>query len=648
MSILSISNLSKAYKASPLFKNINLQVQSGEKIALVGDNGSGKSTLLKLIAGLEDADSGTIKLSNSTLMAYLSQHMQEFTDLDRPVLSDRLQDEYESKLHEISTDIASLSVVEQEQLLSEYQHISDKFERRGGYSYLPKLTQALNALGIRGEILNRPIRTLSGGERMRVLLAEKLLENADLLLLDEPTNHLDIEGLEWLENFIKNYKGAVIVVSHDRYFIDQFADRTCELSSHTLTSYQGNYSDFIKQKQERLDIQSKTLENLEKEHERQENITSTLLSHRKISSYHSREKIVQKLGEAIEEIRSKIPEKSKNMNFSFLPIDYDRDENRLIIKTENLSFSWNDTAANEILFENFNLKLKATEKKVLLGPNGAGKSTLLNILMGINTNYQGKVEIASDIKFAHLGQFVEFPDENLTILEEIQERTLMLETEARTLLAKYGFFSNEVFKQIKVLSGGEKSRLYLACIILENPDLLYLDEPTNHLDIHSREILESAINDFNGAVLAVSHDRYFIKKCGLDILGFIGTEIKEFSTYESYKHFSNIYRNTNKDNSIAEPIKIADNKISKLDTKKQLQELRKQKNKLEKELKILADDISTLESDLNSRMHEMAGESMDQYLEYAELNEKLDSQSEKYFTLGEELEDIEKKIAEVK
>lgn len=647
MSILSISNLSKAYKASPLFKNINLQVQSGEKIALVGDNGSGKSTLLKLIAGLEDADSGTIKLSNSTLMAYLSQHMQEFTDLDRPVLSDRLQEEYENKLQEISSDIASLSIEEQEQLLSEYQHISDKFERRGGYSYLPRLTQALNALGIRGEILNRPIRTLSGGERMRVLLAEKLLENADLLLLDEPTNHLDIEGLEWLENFIKNYKGAVIVVSHDRYFIDQFADRTCELSSNTLISYQGNYSDFIRQKQERLDIQTKTLENLEKEHDRQEEITSTLLSHRKMSSYHSREKIVKKLGEAIEEIRAQIPEKSKNMNFSFLPIDDDRDENRLIIKTDNLSFAWDDTAKEEILFENFNLKLKATEKKVLLGPNGAGKSTLLNILMGINTNYLSKVEMASDVKFAHLGQFVEFPNEELTILEEIQERTLMLETEARTLLAKYGFFRDEVFKQIKVLSGGEKSRLYLACIILENPDLLYLDEPTNHLDIHSREILESAINDFNGAVLAVSHDRYFITKCGLDILGFIGTEIKEFSNYESYKHFSNIYRNNKVNNNTSETIKVSKSKINNQDTKRQLQELRKGKNKLEKELKILADEISELEIELESRMQEMSGDSMDQYLEYAELNERLESKSENYFELGEELEEIEKKIAEI-
>ncbi len=647
MSILSISNLSKAYKASPLFKNINLQVQSGEKIALVGDNGSGKSTLLKLIAGLEDADSGTIKLSNSTLMAYLSQHMQEFTDLDRPVLSDRLQEEYENKLQEISSDIASLSIEEQEQLLSEYQHISDKFERRGGYSYLPRLTQALNALGIRGKILNRPIRTLSGGERMRVLLAEKLLENADLLLLDEPTNHLDIEGLEWLENFIKNYKGAVIVVSHDRYFIDQFADRTCELSSNTLISYQGNYSDFIRQKQERLDIQTKTLENLEKEHDRQEEITSTLLSHRKMSSYHSREKIVKKLGEAIEEIRAQIPEKSKNMNFSFLPIDDDRDENRLIIKTDNLSFAWDDTAKEEILFENFNLKLKATEKKVLLGPNGAGKSTLLNILMGINTNYLGKVEMASDVKFAHLGQFVEFPNEELTILEEIQERTLMLETEARTLLAKYGFFRDEVFKQIKVLSGGEKSRLYLACMILENPDLLYLDEPTNHLDIHSREILESAINDFNGAVLAVSHDRYFIKKCGLDILGFIGTEIKEFSNYESYKHFSNIYRNNKVNNNTSETIKVSKSKINNQDTKRQLQELRKRKNKLEKELKILADEISELEIELESRMQEMSGDSMDQYLEYAELNERLESKSENYFELGEELEEIEKKIAEI-
>ena len=651
MSILNVTDISKSYAGVTLFENINFQVQAGEHIALVGDNGSGKSTLLKILAGKEFADSGEVNLASGNIMSYLSQHMDEFSDMDRAVLSTKFQDDYEADIYRLSIEMAKDINHKNKELMDEYQRVVDNFERRGGYSYLPNLSQALNGLGLKGEILNRPIRTLSGGEKMRVLLAEKLLENADLLLLDEPTNHLDIDGLEWLEKFINNYKGAVIVISHDRYFIDRFAERTFEISSGSLKSYKGGYSEFIEQKEKQLDLQIRTLDRLEKELEIQEEVTNTLLNHGKISSYHSREKVVKKLDEQINELKSSIPERRKEMSFKFMPIeDDDRNDKRIIIKAEDLSFAWE----NEVkLFSDVKFELGITEKKVLVGPNGSGKSTLLSILMGKNPNYSGLIRIAGDIRFAHLGQYVNFPDESLTILEELQERTLMLEKDARNLLARYGFWGDDVFKQLKVLSGGERSRLYLCCIMEEEPDLLYLDEPTNHLDINSREVLESALLDYNGAILAVSHDRYFINKCKFDILGFMNREVREYSSYDSYRHFVSINRsselelgaktNNNIENS-DENIKKKQNEVYGKESKAHLSNLRKLKRSKEKEIEFLTNEIESLELELENLLKSLSGAEHEQYLQYAEMNEELEAKTEIYFELGEELEKINTEI----
>ncbi len=641
MSVLSISNLSKSFKNDLLFKDVNLTVHAGEHIALVGENGSGKSTLLKIVSGLEYADTGSVNISNNTVVSYMSQQMNEFVDLDRPVLSPYFIEKYEFKMAELTTKLAEPGAENDSTLLKDYQNLIDDFDRRGGYSYVANLAQALNGLGLKGEILDRPLRTLSGGERMRVLLAEKLLENADLLLLDEPTNHLDIDGLEWLENFINSYRGAVIVISHDRYFIDRFAKRTLEINSKSVISYKGNYSDFLVQKEERDRLQEKTLEALQKERELQEEKTQTLLSHRKMSSYHAREKVVKKLSDQIEDIKARLPDKNKRMSFQFLPTDDNRDDDRVIIRTEDLTFAWDD---EEPLFSDLNLNIKISDKKVLVGPNGAGKSTLLNILMGNEENFEGKLRVAGDIKFAHLGQYVVFPNEKLSALEELQERTQLTETDARNLLARYGFVRDDVFKEIRVLSGGEKSRLYLACVLHEEPDLLYLDEPTNHLDIHSREVLENAINDFNGAVVAVSHDRYFIQKCKLDVLGFIDKEIKQYSTYESYRHFSNLA--TKAAVKVDQPEKAKKTIADKSD-KRLINGLRNNKRDLTKKLQKLEKDIELLESQLEELSANLSGGDHEQYQEYANLNAQLEQLNDEYFEKGFELEEITQQLDEL-
>ena len=361
----------------------------------------------------------------------------------------------------------------------------------------------------------------------------------------------------------------------------------------------------------------------------------TLKKKKKMTSYHSREKVVQKLEDKISEVRVNLPEKRKSMSFSFLPTDEKRDDDRTIIKTEGLAFAWQDDL--DPLFSNVNLDIRVTNKKVFVGPNGSGKSTLLSVLMGENESYDGKLMLAGDIKYAHLGQYVTFDDESLTPVEELQERTLMLEGEARNLLARYGFRGDDVFKPISVLSGGEKSRLYLACVLFEEPDLLYLDEPTNHLDIYSREVLEDAINGFNGAVVAVSHDRYFIQKCNLNVLGFINNQIKEYASYESYRHFAKLAEQTSSSDVASKSVKPKKD----IKGKAQLQELRKQKRELKNILSSLEQEISKSELDLEEIESNLSGADPEQYQNYATVSDKLDELNETYFDLALELEEID-------
>lgn len=648
MSLISVQNLSKSYFSKTILNDISFNLEEGDRLALIGENGSGKTTLMRIIAGEEKADSGRVKIASGQIVSYLSQQMEEFTDLSVPVLSSEKLSRLERSMREISEALAQADgEAEHEELLRKYQKASDRFERAGGYSYLPELASALAELGIRGEVLERPIASLSGGERMRVLMARRLLERADILLLDEPTNHLDINGLEWLERYLASYRGSVILISHDRFFIDRTATRTAELLGGSLYQYRGAYTDYVAQKASRIRQAEQNLKRLEEEHERQNDVKMTMLSHRKMSSYHSREKIVAKLEDEIAEAKSKLLPGERRMNFHFTPKQDKRDEKRLLLSLKEAEMAFDGLPP---LFSDVNLNVTACDKKVLVGPNGCGKSTLLAMAMGKIQRFSGELEVASELRFGHLGQYTEFDDEDKTVLEELSERSLLLESDARNLLARYGFRENDVHKKIAVLSGGERSRLYLCCLLEEEPDILFLDEPTNHLDIHSREVLEDAIIDFNGAVLAVSHDRYFIEKCGFEILGFLKGGLRTYESYASYRHFARLAALEEEKNEADRAAEKAAEKNRQKAWSEPPEEkfnpvkLRRERKLRRQDLQALEKKIASAEAELEKLESLFGGDDSEAYASYANVQAKLENLYDDFFRIGSEIEEMDEKL----
>lgn len=532
MSVLSIEAVDKSWFGRKVLNQISLRVDKGEKIALVGENGSGKTTLFRLIQGLESIDQGRIILASGTVPAYLSQSLEPLESDDETALDNPLLRSCEERLRSLEQEISSAESSDQEKTaLAQYTAVTSEFESLGGYDYAARLSQVLAELGFKGDHLNLPLTALSGGERMRVAMARMLVSRADLLLLDEPTNHLDLSAIEWLEDYINRFRGTVLFISHDRSFIENCATQVAELAHSKLKIYSGNYSRYLLEKEIQEDYARQSVKRLKEAVKTETQVVQTMLSHRDFGAYHSREKKLARLTAELEEIKEKISSGPAKMNFHFVPTERSGDPNRQILEVDGLSKAYDGRR----LFSNVSFTLRANEHIVIAGPNGCGKTTLLRQLMGQDTEHTGIVKVSKGIRFAAMGQYVPFEDESLTVYQELERRSNLVETELRSRLARFSFTDVTVFKQISVLSGGERSRLYLCCLLEENPDLLYLDEPTNHLDIHSRDILENALTDFTGAILAVSHDRYFIDKLADRVLGFHDREVRAYFSYDKYR-----------------------------------------------------------------------------------------------------------------
>ena len=532
MPILSVDNISVSFGERKVLDNISFTINEGDKIAFIGNNGAGKSTLFKTIKGTQRPDSGKIIFHGNTIVGYLSQDMEE-QDLEGNTLRPVRLIELEDKKDELESRISSEKDEDAlKALMDEYSKVSMAFEAAGGYDYDHRIKEALAGLGLRDMDDRADLSTLSGGEKMRVCLARLIVERPDVLLLDEPTNHLDIDAIEWLEDFLSSYGGSVFIISHDRHFIDRIANRVIELNDGRIREYKGNYDDYKIQKEEFRKTQEALVANLERELEHQLDVKQTMLSHRNISGYHQREKMVAKLETILEKEKADLPSERGRMSFTPIPKERSGASDKILLQVKDISKNFDD---GPMIFEHISFELKADEKIFLCGNNGCGKSTLLSMLLGRNGGFDGTVFISAAASVGYMEQFVPFEDESLTCLDELIGRSDLSNTGARSLLARFGFKGDDVFKRIDVLSGGERSRLYLCCLLEENPDMLFLDEPTNHLDIESREILEDALKGYSGAMVCVSHDRFFIEKCADRILGFSGGSAKLYDSYDIYR-----------------------------------------------------------------------------------------------------------------
>lgn len=639
MRYLAVFDVSKSYHGHVLFESVSFAIHSGDRIALIGDNGTGKTTLMKMIAGFVQPDSGSVQVSRNTIVGYLSQDPKEQIAGENTLKSAEIA-QLEKDLAAIEKELSLSSESNSEELLDRYAHLTARFESIGGYDYEHRMKEALAGLGLRDIDSARELSSFSGGERMRFALARLIVQRPDVLLLDEPTNHLDSQAMDWLSDFIRSYGGAVLLISHDRYFIDRSASQVFELEGGAIHTYPGNYSNFYEQKRRLTEDRERMLAGLEKELDRQRQVTQTMLSHRKMSSYHAREKVVEKLSDRLAAVKSRRGGTGK-MSFSLIPEVRAGDPDRMILKARSVSMSFDGLE----LFSDISFELKANEKLFLIGPNGCGKTTLLNILLGKISDFSGDILISGSAKCGFMGQFVAFDDEDRSIIDELLAVSDLSEKQARSLLARFGFRDIDVFKRISVLSGGERSRLFLCCLLTEKPDILFLDEPTNHLDIDSREILEDALRDYNGAIVAVSHDRYFIDKCSTRVLCFFDRSATVFSSYAEClkkeiptpepKPREEAVQTKPFDKGKGPPvITTADRPRGKNRMKERREEaLRKERIRtLESEIDLLEKEQLRLESSFS---HKTAAED---YFTYAENAERIRDAYDEYLKLTEEIE----------
>lgn len=634
MPILTLSNITMNYGPRRILDGVSFRVNKGDRIAFIGDNGAGKSTLFKIIKGVLKADDGEVILHGNTIAGYLSQNMDE-QDLSSASLKPSNLIDLEIKIDTLSSKITRDSDMglDTTETINELSKVQSQYEALGGYDYEYRLKDALAGLGLKDIHEREDFTGLSGGEKMRVCLARLIVDRPDILLLDEPTNHLDMEAVEWLENYLSSYGGAVFVITHDRHFIDQVATKVIELDGGHITEYRGGYTDYKEQKERFIKSQSLVTKALEEELAHQLDVKQTMLSHRNISGYHQREKMVAKLEEKLSEARSRLPAGYAKMSFTAQPLERTGRSDRIILEAKELSMKFEDSETN--LFDPLSFEVTADEKLFLAGPNGCGKTTLLKLISGHAGDKlkgsSGTVLIGSAQSMGYMEQFVPFDDEELSCFDELVSRSDIGTTEARSLLARFGFKGDDAFKKISMLSGGERSRLYLCCLLRENPDVLFLDEPTNHLDINSREILEDAIKEYSGAVICVSHDRFFIDKCADKVLGFKDKKAELYDSYYFYRKA--VATETPVVVAVEEPKQENENTVRNVNRAKE----RKESAKRRQRISDIEKETSKLEAEQKELEAKFGGSCSSEDLKrYEENANKLSALYDEYFELNDE------------
>lgn len=606
--ILSCQNISKAFVENQVLKNVSFHIEDHEKAAIVGINGAGKTTLLRIIVGEMTPDDGQVVLAKDKTLGYLAQNST--VDTSHTIYEELLSVKadllrLEEKIRECENNMKHADGDALEDLMKQYTSLTHAFETGGGYLYRSELVGVLKGLGFTEDEFSKPVATLSGGQKTRVALGRLLLQNPDLIILDEPTNHLDMTSIAWLETYLLNYKGAVLIVSHDRYFLDRIAGKVIEIDQSKATTFMGNYSDYAVKKEQLRVAAWNAYMNQQRDIKHQEEVIEKLKSfnrEKSIKRAESREKMLDKI-----EVIEKPSEVRTDMKLTLTPRILSGND---VLTVEHLSKSFD----SHKLFTDVNFEIKRGEHVAIIGDNGSGKTTLLKILNGLVPADQGTFRLGSNVEIGYYDQEHHVLHSEKTLFEEISDDYPYLNnTQIRNVLAAFLFTGEDVFKRISELSGGERGRVSLAKLVLSNANFLILDEPTNHLDIMSKEILEDALNGYEGTILYVSHDRYFINRTAHRILDLTeGQFVSYVGNYDYYleKHDTvmaaieaNAPQNVDADSAVA--AKVAESEV-KLDWKAQKEEqarLRKKENDLKKceekiaELEARISEIDTEMSD---------------------------------------------------
>ena len=593
--VLACNNISKSFGIDEIIKNASFHIEEREKAAIVGINGAGKTTLLRIIMGEYQADSGEVIIAKDRTIGYLAQHQKlscDNTIYDELMSVKRDIIELEQKIRRLELEMHSKEGVELEAVMEAYSKSTHQFELQNGYAYKSEVVGVLKGLGFDESDFEKKMNTLSGGQKTRVALGRLLLSKPDIIMLDEPTNHLDMNSIAWLENYLVNYDGSVIIVAHDRYFLDKVVTKVIEVERGIVSVFSGNYSDYAAKKKQLMDAKLKEYYNQQRDIKHQEEVIAKLKSfnrEKSIKRAESREKLLDKI-----EVIDKPITEQETMHFKLEPA---RESGNDVLSVEGLSKAFGGNR----LFDNVSFEIKKGEKVALIGNNGTGKTTILKIINHIIEADAGKLKLGANVEIGYYDQEHNVLHMDKTAFDEIGDAYPdMTNTQIRNMLACFLFTGDDVFKKISDLSGGERGRVSLAKLMLSNANFLILDEPTNHLDIMSKEILESALNRYTGTVLYVSHDRYFINKTAGRIMELSANTVTNYiGNYDYYLEKRDILAPKE-----VKQVSSEKNTAVKVDWKAQKEEqakLRKRQNdiaKIEKSIEQLEKDNSELDEQL--------------------------------------------------
>lgn len=632
---ISLKEISKYYGANKVLDNITFEIHAGDRIGLIGRNGTGKTTILKIIAGIENSDSGILSIRKNISIGYLAQlpdYPKEYKVIDVLNLAFEKQNQIKMKMCKLEEKMATCEKDELEKILKTYGELQLVYEGLGGYETSEKLNRVCTGLKLTDAMLENRFNDLSGGEKTTVMLGKMLLQDPDIMLLDEPSNHLDLESVEWLEEFIKEFKGSILVISHDRKFLDNIATKIVEIEAKRSKTYIGNYSKYVESKEKMLDDM--------------------------LNAYKAQQKKINEMEEAIKRFRTwgtqgnnkKMFIKAENMKKR---LDKMEKIDKPIIEQPKIrtSFTCGERSAkevvtvkglkkafgNKVIIENLDLSVRYKERLCILGKNGSGKSTLIKLLLKEYTQDSGEIIIGSRVKIGYLEQEISFENEEKTVLEIINEHFMIPVGEGRRILARFLFCGDDVYKKVKNLSGGEKSRLKLCIIMQEERNLLILDEPTNHLDIDSREMLEKALESYDGTLIFISHDRHFINKFAERIVELENKRLTEYlgnyNYYYNKKKEIKTVLEANRNN--AQKNKVEIKKIKDSETKIGINEAKREKQifNVEKEIQ----EIEALISKIDRQMNEVACDHeklSELHFEKEKLTQKYDKLLEKWMDLS--------------